>query len=82
MSQLALATTSPAGANATELTTPVCPLSVARSAPDAASHNLTVLSQLEVAISLPSGENASPVMSPVWPRVGLSANGVGSEFFI
>src|SRR5262245_59470333 len=52
---LAEARVLPSGLKATEVTQSVCPLSVARSWPLAASHNLIVWSSLPEATVLPSG---------------------------
>ena len=51
------------GENATDVISPVCPLSVAISFWERGSHNFTVQSSLPVAKMMPSGENAAEVTS-------------------
>ena len=49
----------PSGLNATEVTSPECPSSVATHSPVAAFHTRTVVSSLPDAMRLPSGLNAT-----------------------
>src|SRR5947209_5603365 len=67
LSVLAEASVFPSGLNATEYTSDVCPLRVARSLPVFASHSLIVWSHLPEASVLPSGLNATEVTIHVCP---------------
>jgi len=64
---------SPLDVNATDLSTPVCPCSVASDAPDTASHRRSELSFEHVPMRRPSIDHATDRTGPVWPfktRVG------------
>ena len=67
LSQLALASVSPSGLNATPVTASVCPVRVALGRPVTASHSHPVLLSSPLANIVPSGLNATLVTTPVCP---------------
>ena len=62
-----MAISRPSGEKATQVTSPVWPISVPRQTPVSASQTRIVRSQLPEAINWPSGEIATEVTMRVWP---------------